>query len=260
MTLVSSINPPPMVPGMAGAELDGQGRLLSLYVIPPEHDTTAPAPPPDWAKLFTAAGLDIAKFRRTDPEWNSLAAADHRAAWTGNYPGRPDLPLRVEAGAWRGRPIFFKMFPEAWAKPESTMSPSSLTPAWFFPVLMTLLVGGGILAARNLWLGRGDRRGAACVAFAFVLIQLVGWVVEGGRSLTSEGLYALINFLGQMSLLAAIFSMWYLALEPTVRRRWPWRLVASGASWTAASATRLSAATCSSGWPRAPSSPSSPGY
>jgi len=27
---------------------------------------------------------------------------------------------------------------------------------------------------------------------------------------------------------AAIFAMWYLALEPTVRRRWPWRLVAWG--------------------------------
>src|SRR5439155_13100419 len=43
LTLVSSINPPPVVPGMAGVELDGQGRLLSLYVIPPERDTTAPA-------------------------------------------------------------------------------------------------------------------------------------------------------------------------------------------------------------------------
>jgi serine/threonine-protein kinase len=35
-------------------------------------------------------------------------------------------------------------------------------------------------------------------------------------------------FVGQESFFAAIFGMWYLALEPTVRRRWPWRLVASG--------------------------------
>jgi hypothetical protein len=34
--------------------------------------------------------------------------------------------------------------------------------------------------------------------------------------------------LGRCSFLAAILGMWYLALEPTVRRRWPWRLVAWG--------------------------------
>jgi serine/threonine-protein kinase len=216
LTLVNSINPPPIVPGMAGVELDGQGRLLSLYVIPPEHDTIASAPPPDWAKLFTAAGLDIAQFRRADPQWNSLAAADHRAAWTGTYPGCPDLPLRVEAGAWRGRPAFFKLFAETWAKPEREPA-SSPEPIWFFPAFMTLLVGGGILAARNLWLGRGDRRGAFRFAMAFVLIQTIGWAVEGGLSFSSESLFALIIFVGVWSSLAAIFSMWYLALEPTPR-------------------------------------------
>src|SRR5262249_40665053 len=91
-----ALTPPPGVPGMAGVDLAGQGRLLSLYVIPPEHDTTAPGPPPDWARLFTAAGLDLSQFRPADPEWNSLVDADRRVAWTGTYPGRPDLPLRLD--------------------------------------------------------------------------------------------------------------------------------------------------------------------
>src|SRR5262249_4411873 len=154
-------------------ELDGQGRLLSLYVIPPEHDTTAPAPPPDWANLITAAGLDIAEFRPAIPEWNPLVDTDLRAAWTGTYPGRPDLPLRIEAGAWRGKPVFFKMIPEAWAGPEREVASSSPLQAWFLAVLMTLCLGGAGLAARNLWLGRGDRRGATLLAIAFVLIQLI---------------------------------------------------------------------------------------
>src|SRR5262249_13255514 len=36
LSSVSALNPPPVVPGMAGVELEGQGRPLSLYVIPPE--------------------------------------------------------------------------------------------------------------------------------------------------------------------------------------------------------------------------------
>jgi serine/threonine-protein kinase len=226
-TFITALNPPPVVPGMAGVELDGQGRLLSLYVIPPEHDTTAPAPPPDWANLFTAAGLDIAEFRPADPEWNSLAGADLRAAWTGTYPGRPDLALRVEAGAWRGRPVFFKMFAEAWAKPqrEAARSPES---SWFFPVLVIILVGGVGLAARNLWLGRGDLRAAARLALAFILFQAIGWAAEGGMAFSLDGLAAFGAWVGHWSFFAAIFGAMYLALEPTVRRRWPWRIIAWG--------------------------------
>jgi serine/threonine-protein kinase len=225
LTSVSALNPPPLVPGMAGVELDGQGRLMSLYVIPHEHDMTKPGPPPDWARFFTAAGLDISQFRPAAPEWNSLVDADVRVAWTGIYPGRPDLPLRVEAGAWRGMPVLFKMIAEDWAKPER--EPASALPSWF-SAFTILLIGGLLLAARNLWLGRGDRRGAVCIALAFVLIQTVGWALEGNLSFSSSGLYVLAIFVGEWLLWAAIFGMFYLALEPTVRRRWPWRLVASG--------------------------------
>jgi serine/threonine-protein kinase len=226
-TTVTTLDPPPMVPGMAGVELDGQGRLLSLYVIPPEHDPTAPAPPPDWERLFTAAGLDIAQFRPADPEWNSLAGADLRVAWKGTFPSRPDLPLRVEAGSWRGKPVFFKLIAEAWAKPEREQVPVRGT-IWFFMFFVTLMLGGGCgLAARNLWLGRGDRRGAVLLALGFILIQMIGWVVEGGMALSFDGMDAFAAGLGRCSFLGAIIGVWYLALEPTVRRRWPWRLVAS---------------------------------
>jgi hypothetical protein len=29
---------------------------------------------------------------------------DLRTAWEGAYPERPDIPIRIEAGAYRGRP------------------------------------------------------------------------------------------------------------------------------------------------------------
>jgi serine/threonine-protein kinase len=229
MSSVTRLNPPPVLPGMAGADLDGRGRLLSLYVIPPpEHDTTAPAPPPDWAELFAAAGLDIAEFRPADPEWNALVDTDLRAAWTGTYPGRPDLPLRVEAGAWRGRPVFFRMIAEAWATPQRERALAPEVSWFFFPVSMAVLAGAVALAARNLWLGRGDRRGAALVAACFLLIEVVGWVVEGGLSFSPEGLDAFSACVGRWSFWAANMAVFYLALEPTVRRRWPWRIVAWG--------------------------------
>jgi serine/threonine-protein kinase len=225
--LVTPLNPPPVVPGMAGAELDGRGRLLSLYVIPPEHDPTEPAAAPDWANLFTAAGLDMTEFRPAHPEWNLLVDADLRAAWTGTYPGHPDLPLRVEAGAWRGQPVFFKLIGEAWAKPERQAARSSES-SWRFWLPMALTVVGVGLAAHNLWLGRGDRRGAARLAVAFVLIQIIGWAAAGGPRLSSDGLEAFAAWVGGWSFVAAILGAWYLALEPTVRRRWPWRIVAWG--------------------------------
>src|SRR5262249_53929862 len=148
-------------------------------------------------------------------------------AWRASIRARPALPLGVGAGAWRGKPVFFKMIAEAWAKPEREPASSPL-PFWFYPVVVTLMVCGPVLAARNLWLGRGDWRGAFCIALAFVLIQTLGWALEGGLSFSAYGLYAFAVFVGQWSFWAAIFGMIYLALEPTVRRRWPWRLVASG--------------------------------
>jgi serine/threonine-protein kinase len=224
---VSSTHPPPIVPGMAGADLDGHGRLVSLYVIPPEHDTAPPAPAPDWRPLFEAAGLDIDQFRAADSEWNSLAAADARAAWTGAYPGRPDLPLRVEAGAYRGKAVFFKLLGEAWAKPER--DPLYVPRAsWFLFGFLILMVLGGALAARNLWLGRGDRRGAGRLALAFLVVEMIATLDIGNLSFDLGALVAFFSWMGFWAFVAAGIWLWYMALEPTVRRRWPWRVVAWG--------------------------------
>jgi serine/threonine-protein kinase len=224
---ITALNPPPLLPGMAGAELDGHGRLLSLYVLPPEQDRTPPARLPDWRPLFDAAGLDFDKLRPTDPEWTSPASCDVRAAWRGTYPGRPDLPLRVEAGAWRGKPAFFKTIGENWARPEreTLHLPREL---WVFVLIVTLLLVGVGLAARNLWLGRGDRRGVWKICLAFVILEMVGLAGVSSFSLSADGLTALTAWLGVLGFSGIMIGVWYLALEPTVRRRWPWRIVAWG--------------------------------
>jgi len=99
--------------------LNPQGHLIELTAVPPQgQEPAAAAPAPDWAALFTAAALDMARFTAVDPEWLPLVSFDARAAWTGVYPDT-DLPLRIEAPSWRGRPVNFQMF-GPWNKPSKT--------------------------------------------------------------------------------------------------------------------------------------------
>ena len=61
----------------------------------------------DWNTLFDAAGLPMAQFTEAVPRWVPLAYSDERKAWDGRLPERPDVPIRVEASAFAGRPVFF---------------------------------------------------------------------------------------------------------------------------------------------------------
>ena len=93
---------------MISLELDPQGRLIRFEAIPPARmNAGALFAPYDWNLLFSEAGLDVSKLQKADPQWNSLAASDTRAAWSGVWPGT-SRPLRVEAGALRGKPVYFR--------------------------------------------------------------------------------------------------------------------------------------------------------
>ena len=80
----------------------------------------------DWSPLFTQARLDAARFQPVPPRWTPPFYSDARAAWVGTDAARPDLPLRLEAAAYRGRPVFFQMVWE-WTRPER-MEAASLRP------------------------------------------------------------------------------------------------------------------------------------
>src|SRR6202453_1925569 len=104
--IVSETDPPPTLSGMINLQLDPQGHLIYFQAIPPQKESAeeiskTPAAF-DWNILFSAAGLDPAQFHSSQPAWNSLAASDARAAWTGTWPGTA-RPLRVEAAAWQGK-------------------------------------------------------------------------------------------------------------------------------------------------------------
>src|SRR5262249_26037499 len=110
-------DPPHDVPGMARVELDPDGRLVSLLVVPGERAAEVPAPAePDWNPLLRATGVDVGKLAAAVPEWAPPVFADRRAAWTGSWPEKPGLPLRIEAASSGGRPVSLRVV-APWTRP-----------------------------------------------------------------------------------------------------------------------------------------------
>jgi serine/threonine protein kinase len=226
--------PPIEIAGMVGLTYDLQGQLLELYAVPPQVDTAkGPASPPDWSPLLAEAGLDPGQIESVEPTWTPPTYADARAAWTGHWPGRADLPVRVEAASYRGRPVWFRIV-EPWTRPER-MEPwapgaAQQVAKYLVAFLVALLIGvGAVLARRNLVLGRGDRRGAFRLATVLVAAGLVQWALQAHHvadTFAEMGLLA--RGAGMVVLLATLVWLFYLALEPSVRRLRPRTLV----SWT----------------------------
>jgi hypothetical protein len=236
---VSWRNPPLIHAGMAGVRFDLRGHLVAFYAIPPQVETAEGEPTgatplaPDWSVLFTEARLDAASLRPVASTWTPPFYCEERAAWEGTYPDRPDIPIRVEAAAYRGRPVSFSIV-HPWTRPER-MQPHQVTPrerAALFLVAalaLTLLCAGAVLARRNVRLGRGDRRGAFRLAlFVFGLGVLAAALVAHHMADLVAELALTSRAVAGALLLAAINWLFYLALEPYVRRLRPRTLV----SWT----------------------------
>ena len=114
---------------MVSVLIDQAGRLTSLTAVPPQIDESAADDrQPDWTALFVEAGLPIAEFSPARPTRVPSVYADTRAAWEGVYPDRPEIPIRVEAAAARGRPTYFEIV-APWTPPQH------LEPARFPTVL-----------------------------------------------------------------------------------------------------------------------------
>ena len=226
-------DPPLDVSGMTLVRLNPLGRLTQFIAVPPQVEKPAgAAPSPDWAPLFSAAGLDPSKWPPAQPTWTPPVYSDARAAWTGSLAERPDIPMRIEAAAYRGKPVYFELI-GPWTRPER-MQPYQPTAGEravlviFIVLLLSVLVGGAMLARRNLRLGRGDRRGASRLAAFVFAAWAVAWFFGAHHvpNFAEFGLF--IEFLVWGLVWSCFFWVLYIALEPYVRRRWPATLV----SWS----------------------------
>ena len=231
---VTPFNPPVQVSGMANVRLDAHGHLLELLVVPPQVDDGEPPwPEPDWGPLLKTAGFLPDALTPVPPVWNALVDVDRRAAWEGTYPGQDAIPVRVEAAAYHGNPVFFHVV-LPWTRPtrmEEAPSETGDTIANTIQLVLfgAVLIGGFLLARRNLRRGRGDRKGALRLSvFVFCGVVLV-WVFGNWHPVPSwsQPLW-FVRTVSEGLFLSVAVGMTYLAVEPYARRLWPELLISWG--------------------------------
>ena len=222
-------DPPVDQPGMTLVMLDHRGRLAELSAVPPATTKAQPRTPVDWNRFFAFAELSRARFTPATPEWTPPVASDEHHAWTGTMPGTlpgTTLPIRVEAAAHRGSPVWFAVIPP-WRVLEDV--DASLSP-WSQAIPVVLQLGiplfTGFLAIRNLRRGRGDRRGAFKLAMVVVVFVFLGRLTRTHHvPLSLDEVQLLFRAAGEALLLGLIAALAYLGLEPYVRRYEPERLI-----------------------------------
>jgi serine/threonine-protein kinase len=227
-------DPPSVAPGMARVELDPEGRLISLSVVPGERAGPGTAEPkPDWEPLLRATGVDAGTVSPAAPEWAPPVFADGRAAWTASWPGRPELPLRIEAASTGGKPVFLRVVEpwtraaEAPARPQGLFERASQLANTI--VYIVVIVAAALVALRNVRRGRGDRRGALRLALYLGSVRMVWYLVAHHVASPRELDTFLAHLSYAMQRVGLVYVM-YLAVEPYARRLWPRMLV----SWVRA--------------------------
>ncbi len=218
--------------GMIDVRLDPQGRLTYFEALPPEKEDGPPGQisPPDWNTLFAAAGLDMSKFQTAAPLWTSLAASDVRQAWTGHWPGYNNRPLRVEAAAWHGRPVFFSLIGPWTGAARMPASDAGGTGQFLNRILLSLvllvpLLAAVFLARWNFVHDKGDRRGAMRLATLFFCIHMAILAFTPHISSVGNFFFILIQIIGTSLFWGGLMWVLYLALEPYVRRYWPQAMI-----------------------------------
>jgi serine/threonine-protein kinase len=224
-------DPPFDTSGMITVVVDDRGRLLEFAAVPPQLDASPPPGAPfDWSPIFQAAGLAMAEFSEVTPQWTPRTFAESRAAWEGSMPKRPDVKLRVEAGSYRGRPVAFKVV-GPWTRPSRMVvaPPSGSRRAVSVAgtlIVLALIAGALLLVHANLKAGRADRRGANRIAIFLLAVWSVAWAL-GSRHWfdVNEETKRFFNLLAFALLNVGFTLLFYLALEPFVRRQSPDMLI-----------------------------------
>ena len=234
---VDAFGAPIVVSGFARLKLDHLGHLMYLSAVPFQVEKSPDQSLPfDWGRLFAAAALDQRRFSPAEPQWTPPGAFDARAAWSGTYTERPESPIRVEAAAWRGRPVFFQITspsnnnPDAAAEssprpPQDGAAPSLLL--WYV-LAVVVTVGASLLARHNIRTGRGDRRGSFRLAVFVFSTYMLSWMLLSHHVPTETELTILLTAVAQSASIAGALWLLYIALEPYVRRYWPHNIV----SWS----------------------------
>ncbi|MGH9146158.1 MAG: hypothetical protein ACRD1Q_05570 [Vicinamibacterales bacterium] len=182
--------------------------------MPPRiTESATEARQPDWSAVFAEAGLAFSDFSPVASRWAPPVYSDTRLAWEGTYPDRSDSPIRVEAGAFGGKPVYFEIVaPWIQAPGQRAAPPVPLLGVAGFVLIMVAAV---LLARRNLRLGRGDRRGAFRLGLWYGASLLLSMILHAHEAIPSVAVLSSAAFSGLFAWTV------YIAVEPHVRRIWP---------------------------------------
>jgi len=226
---ITEHNPARVATGMTTLTLDTLGRLRSFYAVPPDRSSTTGAAAPDWSKLLEESGLDLTKLEPVAPVWTSPHESTARAAWDGYYPDRPELKMHVEAAAFEGKPVYFEII-DAWDQARGNQVQLSrfrerALVVLLLSVFITVMLGGALLAWRNLRMGRGDRKGAFRLAAFVLVVFFIRWLFSAHHVSTEAEALNFISAVQNALFWSFFFWLVYMAFEPFVRRRWPGRII-----------------------------------
>ncbi len=230
-------DPPLRSPGMVKVELTTEGRLTRFSVVPPSFDDTKPgAAPPDWAPFLKEAGFDLTELLPDHAIWTPPVASDGRAAWRFTDPKRGDSAVRIEAASFRDRPVDFRIV-WRWDHTEEDVPWGyyslfyRLFVWWGMPFFGVLVVMAAsvILARHNLRLGKSDVTGALRTAAFFFAARGLATLLTAHHvaSPMAEARILRAPIFADLSDAVGIW-LFYVALEPYARRRWPQAMI----SWS----------------------------
>jgi len=214
--------------GMGQIVLEPDGRLRQMVAVPPQ-ELPATNEHANWTPYFTAADLTMSDAEETDPRWRPPVGSDARFAWLLFLDGL-DEPVRIEAASFAGRPVWFEVI-TPWKQPiapAETRSPfQQIGGALFSIIVLGSMLVGPILALRNVRRGRGDRSGATRIAGVFLIafaVYMLFYIDHHMDARLEAGVIS--HVLGTVVFMGLLVGVYYLALEPYLRRRWPGTLIA----------------------------------
>lgn len=246
--IITVSDPPVLHAGERTVILDMKGRLVGL-MAPPLAAATAALPggkavTPPWAQLAEAAGFKLESLQPAPVDFTPPMFADARAVWVGQYPDRPEIPVRIEAAALGGVPTYFKVAGPGSVPPgavaaadaadsgvpgvKAAASAPGATGTAQVAVMTLVLIGllyvaPAVLAVRNLRRGRGARKAALRFAVVIFAGKLLANIM--GASFAWD-----LTFFGQAVggalHSAALFWLVYMAVEPLIRRIFPQSMAA----------------------------------
>lgn len=235
---VTATDPMPFYSNELRIGMDPAGRLNYFAAIGPQESEPSNAEAlPDWRPLFIAADMEMAQVRPVEAKWLPDVPADRNFTWEATTHGEV---LQIQGASYHNHIVFFRVV-APWARPERvTPTQASFAATFgtglFIAAIFVSLTISLFFARRNLKQGRGDRQGAIRVVVVIFLVVLISFV--GSHFVwNASWIFAWFQISAGLALTNALeFALFYVALEPYVRRTWPdilisWsRLVMGG--WT----------------------------